>query len=67
MKCGISQSAQGARCGHHRCQGRKAVKALREKLDAEIVAHTLTTTELNKQKEDVAWKEGTITSLQELP
>ena len=34
-------------------------------MDAEIIVHALTTAELNKQKEEVAWKESTITLLQE--
>ena len=46
-------------------KGFKAVKELQEKLDAEIVAHVLTTRELNKQKEELARKEGIITSMRE--
>ena len=49
-----------------RAKGRKATKALQDKLDPEIVSHAQTTTELKKQKDEVTWSEGIIATLWEV-
>ena len=43
----------------------KGVKAIQDKLDTEITAHTKTTKELNKEKGEVGRSEGIITALLE--